>query len=63
MLRRDGGDDGDVGANVAAKCSHFAGVINAKFLDDNVEVVLAAGSASSSAQDRQPIPYRAGILR
>mgnify|MGYP001680749821 FL=1 len=52
MLRRDGGDDGDVGANVAAKCSHFAGVINAEFLDDNVDVMLAAGSAAGSAQDR-----------
>ena len=52
MLRCDGGDDGNVGANIAAKRSHFAGVINAELLDDNVEVVLATGSAAGSAQDR-----------
>lgn len=63
MLGCDGGDDGNIRANIAAKYSHFTGVINAKFLDDNVEVVLAAGSAAGSAQDRQPIPYRAGVLR
>ena len=52
MLGCDGGDDGNVGANVAAKCGHFAGVIDAEFLDDNVEVMLAAGSTAGSAQDR-----------
>ena len=52
MLGCDGGDDGNVRANIAAKCSHFTGVINAEFLDDNVEVMLATGSAAGSAQDR-----------
>ena len=52
MLGCNGGDDGDVRANIATKRSHFAGVINAEFLDDNVEVVLAAGGTAGSAQDR-----------
>ena len=52
MLRRDGGDNGNVRANIAAERGHFAGVINAEFLDNNVDIMLAAGSTAGSAQDR-----------
>lgn len=45
MLRGYGCDNENVRVGVATKGSHFTGVIDTKFLDDNIDIVKLASRA------------------